>query len=124
MRNSSIPCKLHIAFYFLYSIVTTAPSSFKVAMIFSASSFGTPSFIIFGALSTNFLLSTKLKPSMLLISLMILGFAAASNEASLRLKRDFSCCTGAASSSSTGAAAGAGPAANPPMGISGIFSRD
>jgi hypothetical protein len=108
---------------FLYSIVTFPPRAFNVSMIFSASSFGTASFIIFGALSTNFLLSTKLKPNMLLISLMIFGFDVASKDSSFRLKSVFSCCAGAASSSSTGAAGAAGAVANPPMGMSGIFNR-
>lgn len=92
----------------------------------SASSFGTDSFIILGALSTNFFESTKLNPSSALISLMTLGFAPASNDISFTLNRVFSCAAGAASSStSAGAAAGAaGPAANPPTGRSGMLSRD
>jgi hypothetical protein len=39
------------------------------------------------------------------------------------LKRVFSCCTGAGSSSSTGAGAAGAAAANPPIGMSGMFSR-
>ena len=110
----------------IYSITTTAPRPFSVSTIFSPSSFGTPSFIVFGALSTNFLLSTKLNPSIDLISLMIFGFAAASNDCSFRLKSVFSCAAGAASSSSASAAAGAaaGPAENPPIGMSGMLRRD
>ncbi|KAF1937408.1 midasin [Clathrospora elynae] len=105
--------------------MTVAPSAFSVSTIFSASSLGTPSFIILGALSTNFLLSTKLSPSIDLTSLMTFGFAPASNFSSLRLKSVFSWAAGAASSSSTGAAAAgpAAPAANPPMGMSGMFRR-
>ena len=109
------------------SIVTTAPNAFIDSIIFSDSSFGTPSFICFGAPSTNFLLSTKLKPSILLISLITFGFAAASNDLSVRVKSVFSWAAGAATSSSTGAAAAAGaagPAAKLPMGISGILRRD
>lgn len=110
----------------IYSIWTTAPSSFKVAMIFSASSFGTESFMTLGALSTNFFESTKLKPSKFLISLMTFGFAAVSNDISFKLKRVFSCAAGAASSSGSAAAgaAAAGAAANPPTGRSGMLSRD
>ncbi|KAI7596182.1 hypothetical protein KC316_g22 [Hortaea werneckii] len=111
----------------VYSILTTPPRPFKVSTIFSASSLGTPSFITLGADSTNFLLSTKLSPSMFLISLMIFGLAAVSNESNFSVKSVFSSCLGAASSgSSAGAAAAwAGPAAaNPPTGMSGILSRD
>lgn len=73
-----------------HSIVTVAPSSFIVATIFSASSFGTDSFIILGALSTNFLLSTKLSPNKPLTSLITFAFAAVSNACSLMLNRVFS----------------------------------
>lgn len=123
-HNASLPSptpKLPLS----QSMVTTAPRPFIVSMIFSDSSFGTPSFICFGALSTNFLLSTKLNPNMPLISLITLGFDAASNDLSVRVKRVFSCAAGAASSSSTGAAgAGAAAAEKPPMGMSGILRRD
>ena len=107
-------------------MVTTAPSSFMAATIFSASSFGTDSFMTLGALSTNFLDSTRERPRRFLTSLMTLGLAAASNFSSLRVKRVFSAAAGAASSSSTGAAAGAGPdaAAKPPTGRSGMLRRD
>jgi len=108
-------------------MVTVAPSSFIVAIIFSASSFGTDSFIILGALSTNFLLSTKLRPSRFLTSLMTLALAAASNFSSLRLNSVFSAAAGAASSASSAAAAAgaaAGAAAKPPTGRSGMFRRD
>lgn len=108
---------------------TVAPRSFMVAMIFSASSFGTDSFIILGALSTNFLESTRLRPSRFLTSLMILALAAGSNFSSLRLKSVFSAAAGAASSGSSAAAAAgaappAGPAEKPPTGRSGMLSRD
>ena len=104
-----------------YSITTVAPRSFIVAMIFSASSLGTFSLSILGALSTNFLLSTKLRPSMLLTSLMTLALAVGSMPCSFRVKRFFSWAGAAASSaSSTGAAAGA--AAKPPTGRSGMLS--
>lgn len=110
-----------------YSITTTAPNVFNVSIIFSASSFGTPSFIIFGALSTNFLESTNDNPNMLLISLITFGLLVVSKDCSLRLKRVFSWAAGAGSSSSIGAAAG-GPAAEPaaikpPIGISGRLRR-
>lgn len=105
------------------SIVTTPPNPFIVSTIFSDSSLGTPSFICFGALSTNFLLSTKLRPSRLLISLMILGLAVASKDLSVSVNSVFSCTAGAASSSSTGAGA-AGAAKAPPMGMSGMLRRD
>jgi midasin len=107
-------------------MVTVAPSSFMVAMIFSASSLGTDSFIIFGALSTNFLESTRLNPSRALISLITLGLAAASNSFSLSVKSVFSAAAGAASSASSAAAAGAaaGAAAKPPTGRSGMLRRD
>src|SRR4051812_28640944 len=106
-------------------MVTTAPNAFKVAMIFSASSLGTLSFNNLGALSTNFLLSTKLRPNMLLISLITLGLAAASNDSSFRLNIVFSAGAGAASSSSTGAGAAApGAAAGAANAMSGMFSRD
>lgn len=97
-----------------------------MAMIFSASSFGTDSFICLGAASTNFLLSTKLRPSRFLISLIILGFAPASNFSSFRVKRVFSAAAGAASSASSAAAgaAAAGAAAKPPTGRSGMLRRD
>lgn len=112
----------------LYSISTVAPSSFSVATIFSASSFGTESFISLGALSTNFLESTRLSPSRFLTSLMTLGFAAASNLTSLTLNRVFSWAAGASSSASAAAAAAgaaaAGAAAKPPTGRSGMLSRD
>ena len=109
---------------FVYSMTTTAPSSFIVATIFSASSFGTDSFMSLGALSTNFLESTKLRPSKFLTSLMTLGLDPASNDCSLMVKSVFSAAAGAASSSSTGAAAGAaGPAAKPPTGRSGMLRR-
>lgn len=105
-----------------------APSSFIAATIFSASSFGTDSFMTLGALSTNFLESTKLRPSRFLTSLMTLGLAAASNAWSFRVKSVFSAAAGAASSSSTaaaaGAAAGAAAAAKPPTGRSGMLRRD
>ncbi|KAF2423708.1 hypothetical protein EJ08DRAFT_439590 [Tothia fuscella] len=98
----------------IYSITTTAPNPFSVSTIFSASSFGTPSFIILGALSTNFLLSTNDSPNMLFTSLMTFGLDVVSNDCSFRLKRVFSWTTGAGSSSSTGAAAGAAaPAPGP-----------
>jgi midasin len=108
---------------------TTAPSAFIVSMIFSASSLGTDSFITLGALSTNFLESTRLRPSSCLISLMTLGLAAASNSFSFRVKSVFSAAAGAASSaSSTGAAAPGAPAAaaaaKPPTGRSGMLRRD
>lgn len=119
----SFPWYIHRAPRF-HSIVTTAPSPFRVSIIFSDSSLGTPSFICLGALSTNFLLSTKLKPSKPLISLIILGFAAASNDLSVRVKSVFSCATGPACSSSTGAGGTGAAAKAPPMGISGILSRD
>jgi hypothetical protein len=110
-----------------YSIMAVAPSALSVSTIFSASSLGTPSFIILGALSTNFLLSTNESPSMLLISLITLGFDPASNFSSLRLKSVFSAAAGAASSSSAAGAAAAGPAppaaTKPPMGMSGMFRR-
>ncbi len=107
-------------------MVTTAPSSLRAATIFSASSLGTDSFIVLGALSTNFFESTKLRPSMLFTSLMTLGLAAASKDISLRVNSVFSAGAGAASSGSAaaGAAAGAAAAANPPTGRSGMFSRD
>src|SRR3569833_1080802 len=110
----------------VYSNTTVAPSSIMVAMIFSASSFGTASFMSFGALSTNFFESTKLRPSKLLISLMTLGLEPASKAVSLRLNTVFSADAGAASSSASTAAgaAGAAAAANPPMGMSVLFSRD
>jgi midasin len=77
-----------------------------------------------GALSTNFLESTKLRPSKFLTSLMTLGLDPASNDCSLMVKSVFSAAAGAASSSSTGAAAGAaGPAAKPPTGRSGMLRR-
>lgn len=111
----------------LYSIVTTAPNSFIVATIFSASSFGTDSFICFGALSTNFLESTRLSPNRFLISLMTLGLEVASNDCSFSVKSVFSAAAGAASSSSAAAAAGAAPAAGaaakPPTGRSGMLRR-
>lgn len=110
----------------IYSISTTPPKPLIVSMIFVPSSFVTPSFITFGTLSANFLLSIKLRPSMLLTSLMILDLAAASNDINLSVKRDFSCGAGAASSSSTGA--GAAAAAEPPEGAakerSGMLRRD
>lgn len=108
-------------------MVTVAPSPFMVAIIFSASSLGTESFIIFGALSTNFLLSTKLNPNRFLISLMTLGFAPVSNACSFMLNSVFSWAAGAASSASSAAAAAgaaAGAAAKPPTGRSGMFRRD
>jgi midasin len=110
-----------------HSIVTVAPSSFNVAIIFSASSFGTDSFMTFGAASTNFFESTKLKPSSVLTSLMTLGLAPASKDCSLTVNKDFSCAAGAASSASSaaaaaGVAADAG-AAKPPIGRSGMLSR-
>lgn len=108
-----------------HSITTTAPSAFSVATMPSPSSFGTASRIIFGAPSTNFLLSTKLRPSMLLISLITFGFAAASKLCSFRLNSVFSSCFAGASSSSAGAAAAGadGPAAKPPTGRSGMLRR-
>ncbi|KAK7560788.1 hypothetical protein IWX92DRAFT_28764 [Phyllosticta citricarpa] len=110
----------------LYSMTTTAPRAFIVSMIFSHSSLGTFSFICLGALSTNFFESTKLRPSMLLTSLMTLGFAPASKLCSFRVKSVFSCAAGAASSSSAASAAAgaaAGAAAKPPTGMSGMFKR-
>jgi len=98
-----------------------------VSMIFSASSLGTDSFMTLGALSTNFLESTRLKPSRALISLMTLGLAAASNSLSLRVKSVFSAAAGAASSASSTTVEGApaaGPAAKPPTGRSGMLRRD
>jgi len=63
-----------------------------------------------------------------LISLITFGFAVASKDCSLRLNSVFSSCFGAASSSSTGAATAAGapppPPEKPPIGISGMLSRD
>ena len=107
-------------------MVTTAQSSLRVAIIFSASSLGTDSFMVLGALSTNFLESTKLKPSKLFTSLMTFGLAVVSNDISLSVNSVFSAGAGAASSASAaaGAAAGAAAAANPPTGRSGMFSRD
>lgn len=106
-------------------MVTTAPSSFIVAMIFSASSLGTLSFSVLGALSTNFLLSTSESPSRPFTSLIILALAPASKETSLRANRVFSCAAGAGSSASSAAAAGAaGAAAKPPTGRSGMLRRD
>jgi midasin len=108
-----------------YSMTTTAPSALSASTIFCASSLGTPSFISLGALSTNFLLSTRLRLSRFLISLMTFGLDPASNDSSLRLNSVFSCLTGAASSSSSaaaGAAACAG-AAKAASGASGMFSR-
>jgi midasin len=111
-------------------MITTAPSAFIVSMIFSASSLGTDSFMTLGALSTNFLESTRLRPSRLLISLMTLGLAPASNSFSLRVKSVFSAAAGAASSASSAAAAtepaapAAGAAAKPPTGKSGMLRRD
>ena len=112
-------------------MVAVPPSSFNVAMIFSASSLGTDSFMTFGALSTNFLESTKLNPSMFLTSLIIFGFDPASNAVSFTVKSDFSAAAGAASSSASAAAAAcppagpaAGAAAKAPTGRSGMFSRD
>jgi midasin len=93
-----------------------------VAIIFSASSLGTFSFMSLGALSTNFLLSTRLRPSRLLTSLMTLALDAASKPWSLRLKRVFSAAAGAASSGSSTAAGAAGAAAKPPTGRSGMLS--
>lgn len=113
-----------------YSMTTLAPTAFRVSMIFSASSLGTDSFIILGTDSTNFLLSTRERPSRLLISLMTLALEAASTVSSFRLKRVFSCAAGAASSSSAAAGAAAAPppgpaaTAKPPTGRSGIFRRD
>lgn len=111
-----------------YSMVTTAPRSLRVATIFSASSLGTDSFIVLGALSTNFFESTKLKPSNPLTSLIILGLAEASKDMSLSVNRVFSAAAGAASSCSAAAGAATGAAAaaaaNPPTGRSGMFSRD
>jgi hypothetical protein len=105
-----------------YSITTVAPISFIVLMIFSASSLGTFSFIILGALSTNFLLSTKLRPSRLLTSLMTLALDAASMPCSFRVKRCFSAAAGATSSASSATGAAAGAAAKPPTGRSGMLS--
>ena len=123
---SPFQCRFHFFKYNTpYSIVTIPPNALMVSIIFSDSSFGTPSFICFGALSTNFLLSTKLNPSRLLISLMILGLAAASKDLSVSVNKVFSWAAGAGSSSSTtaGAAAGAAAAAKPPTGKSGMFRR-
>ncbi|KAJ6263184.1 DNA-directed RNA polymerase II subunit RPB9 [Drechslerella dactyloides] len=108
-----------------YSRSTLAPSVSSVFFIFSASSFVRPSFSIFGAASTNFFESTSERPRRAFTSLMILGLAAASKEASLTLKRVFS---SAAASSSTGAAAAAagaaeGAAAGAARRASGMFRR-
>lgn len=124
--HSEIYSASHALIPRVYSNSTLAPSSFSVATIFSASSFGTESFISLGALSTNFLESTKLSPSRFLISLMTLGFAAASKDTSFTENRVFSCAAGASSSGSdaAGAAAAGAAAANPPTGKSGMLSRD
>lgn len=112
----------------IHSITTTPPSALIVATIFSPSSLLTPSLSTLGALSTNFLLSTRLSPSMDLTSLMILGFDAASNDCSFSVKRDFSAAGGGASSSSAAAAAAAAGAAEAVAGaakeMSGMFRRD
>jgi hypothetical protein len=68
-----------------------APKASNVAFNFSASSFGTFSLMILGALSTNFLASTKLAPGRIpLISLMIFALDAASNFSNLTLNWVFS----------------------------------
>jgi hypothetical protein len=63
---------------------------------------------------------------MLFTSLIILGFAAASKDSSLRVKRVLAAGVGAASSSSTGrgAAAAEGPAEGAAKDRSGMFRRD
>jgi hypothetical protein len=99
------------------------------ATIFSPSSLLTPSFNTLGALSTNFLLSTKLSPSMDLTSLMIFGLDAASKDWSFSVKSVFSAAGGGASSSSTAAAAGPAAAedeaaAGAAKEMSGILRRD
>jgi len=122
-----VTCPSTTALTLVYSSTTVAPSSFIVATIFSASSLGTDSFMTLGALSTNFFESTKLNPSKLLISLMTLGFAAASNAVSFSVKRDFSAAAGGSSvASSAAAAAGAAAAgaAKPPTGRSGMLRRN
>lgn len=109
-----------------YSITTFAPRFFIVSTSFSPSSFGTDSFRTFGTASTNFLLSTKLRPRYDLISLIILGFEPASIDSIFRLNSVFSCGAGATSSSAGGVAAaalGAAAAANPPTGRSGMLRR-
>lgn len=94
-----------------YSSLTTPPAASNAFLIFSASSFVTPSFSTFGADSTNFLASTRFNPNMALTSRMILALAAGSKDSNLRLKTDFSasCSTGFAASAA-GAAAGAADA--------------
>lgn len=110
-----------------HSILTTPPNALIVSTIFPPSSFVTPSFITFGTLSTNFLLSISDKPNSPLTSLMILDFAAASKDSRRRVKRDFSCGGGVGSSSSAGAAGAAeadGPDAGAAKERSGMLRRD
>ena len=109
-----------------YSIDTFPPNASKVLIIFSASSLGTPSFNTLGALSANFLLSTRLRPSIDLTSLIILGFDVGSKDSSFRVKSVFAAGAGAASSSSTGGgAAAAGPPDDGAENVmSGMLRRD
>ena len=101
-----------LIFIYLYSTVTFAPKASMVDLIFSASSFTAPSLIILGALSTNFLASTKFKPSNAFISLIILAFDAASKLSSLTLNSVFNAgaSSSAFSASAAAEAAGAGAA--------------
>lgn len=110
-----------------HSIDTFPPNPSKTLTIFSASSFGNPSFNTFGALSTNFLLSTRLSPSIAFTSLMIFGFAVVSNDCNFKVKRVFAAGVGAASSSSAaggGAVEAEGPDEAAAKDISGILRRD
>ena len=125
---SDLSLYIQLSASFSYSKTTSAPRPFIRFCILSASSFGSPSFSILGAFSTNFFESTKLRPSMLLTSLIILGLEAGSNLISFTLNIVFSS-TGSAAASSTGAAwaaeaavvAGAAKEANA---VSGILRRD
>src|ERR1700733_12401679 len=109
-------------------MATTPPKALIAATIFSPSSLLTPSLSTLGALSTNFLLSTKLRPSIDFTSLMILGFEAASKDWSLSVKRDFSAAGGGASASAAAEAAGAAEeeaaAAGAAKEMSGMLRRD
>jgi hypothetical protein len=117
---------LYLYLKHIYSIDTFPPNASKVLTIFSASSLGTPSFSTLGALSANFLLSTRLSPSIDLTSLMIFGFDVGSKDSSFRVKSVFAAGAGAASSSSTGggAAAAAPPELEAEKDMSGILRRD
>lgn len=107
------------------SMITITPRPFIVSIIFFDFSFDIPSFICFDALSTNFLLFIKLNPNILLISLMILSFAIASNDFSVKANKVFFCVIEIVSSSSTDIGAiNVATAEKPPINMSGIFRRD